>query len=231
MSAAAVAPRRPLRWSATAGWTGFRVLLIAAWVVIAGIAVTTGQRISSPDRLEADVAVGRVHTVQVSGGLDGGGGFAALDVVWTSGHLTRRTEVVEVGPGVTGPADSRPVYRGDFVQHLEHVRPGLRVVPVVEPSSWSSILGWRTSIPVGLAILLVGLAQWSLVISGPEPLRATRWGWFWLSTTPLTTLACLVLSGPLRFVPAPRPDRRRLGGGWGFAIGAVLTAWTWSHLQ
>ncbi|KGH45447.1 hypothetical protein IN07_17300 [Modestobacter caceresii] len=82
----------------------------------------------------------------------------------------------------------------------------MRVVPLVEPSSWSEVLGWRLSNWAGAMLLAHGLAVVLLLVGGPPPARASRWAWFWLSWPPIGSLAFLLLSGPFPGVPAPASE-------------------------
>jgi hypothetical protein len=88
-----------------------------------------------------------------------------------------------------------------------------------------TFMGW--GVPWEVAIL--GMVSWMaallLVVGGPEPWRATRWawGWAWLLTGPLGSVAYLLLGGPTGFL-RPQPGHRRLTGGWAFLLAWVLFA-------
>jgi hypothetical protein len=217
------APPRP-RPSLRDPWTSLRVALVLVWLVVALTAVLAGQRPASLDELRAAVDSGRVDEVAVSEGLEPDStGYTVQTAVWRSGLVAHYTEVWLASPGVVVPQGSRPVLGGDLADQLRTVEPTLRVVPLVEPSSWSEVLGWRVPSWVGLVVLAGGLAVVSLLVGGPPPARATRWAWFWLSwLTPAGALAFLLLSGPFPGLPAPRPGRRRLTGGWAFLLSALL---------
>lgn len=82
----------------------------------------------------------------------------------------------------------------------------------------------------GPATLLGGLFWLFLLVvlvRGPRPRRATRWGWFWLFGAPLGLEAYLLLSGS--WTRAARPgdqSPRRVVGGVAFAI-ALLVGVAW----
>lgn len=224
------APVRP-----GAGWPHSRVALVIAWVLLAGFAVGTGQRVSSLDRLRSDVADGQVPSISVRGGLardspggtgapDGDSGYAVLAVVWSDGLLTRRTEVMEVSRDATAPDQSLPVVHEDLVQQLTATRPGLRVLHGADPGSSSTLFGFRTPFPLGIAWFLLEIAQLSLLMGGPEPLRATRWAWLWIWLSPLPAVLFPLLSGRLAGLPPPRGGRRRLTGGSALLLAALLLA-------
>ncbi len=200
-----------------------RVALVVLWLGIALATVLTGQRAASLADLRTAVDSGRVDEVRVSQGLEPGTvGSAVQSAVWRAGPVTRRTEVWVASPGVAVPQDTRPRISGDLADELRVTAPGLRVVPLVEPFSWSEVAGWRVPTWVGALLLVDGLAVLLLLGGGPPPARATRWAWFWLSWPPVGNLAFPLLSGPFPGLPAPRPGGRRLTGGWVFLLCLVL---------
>ncbi|WP_222195920.1 hypothetical protein [Modestobacter italicus] len=204
-------------------WTALRVALVVVWLGLALTTVLTGQRAASLDDLRAAVDAGRVDEVRVSEGLEPRTvGFAVQSAVWRSGPVLRRTEVWVASPGVDVPQDERPLISGDLADELRAADRDLRVVPLVEASSSSEVLGWRLPAWVGMVLLADGLAVLFLLVGGPAPARATRWAWFWLSWPPVGNLALPLLSGPFPGLPAPRPGGRRLTGGWAFLLCGVL---------
>jgi hypothetical protein len=88
-----------------------------------------------------------------------------------------------------------------------------------------TFMGWG----VPWHVVLLGTASWLavllLIVGGPEPWRATRWawGWAWLLTGPLGSVAYLLLGGPTGFL-RPHHGHRRLTGGWAFLLAWVLFA-------
>ncbi|MCZ2819293.1 hypothetical protein O2V63_02995 [Modestobacter sp. VKM Ac-2977] len=217
-AAASTAPAHPRpRARLRDPWTALRVALVVLGLGMVLASVLVGQRPGSLDDLRAAVDAGRVEEVRVSEGLEPGAtGYAVQTAVWQSGLITRRTEVWEASPGGDVPQDRRPVLYRDLAAELQAADPDLRVVPLAEASSWSEVLGWRLPNWAGTVLLAHGLAVVFLLVGGPPPARATRWGWFWLSWPPIGSLAFLLLSGPFPGIPAPRPGARRLTGGWAF---------------
>jgi hypothetical protein len=88
-----------------------------------------------------------------------------------------------------------------------------------------TFMGWGVPWQVGLLGVASWLAVLLLIVGGPEPWRATRWawGWAWLLTGPLGSVAYLLLGGPIG-VARPRTGHRRLTGGWAFLLAWVLFA-------
>ena len=73
------------------------------------------------------------------------------------------------------------------------------------------MLGWQVPDPIGIVAFVLHLAGLALLVTGPQPWRATRWAWFWLLLLPpVGSIAFLLLSGPTAGLPAPkvRPGRR-----------------------
>lgn len=66
----------------------------------------------------------------------------------------------------------------------------------------------------------VGLAAVLLIVTGPPPRLATRWGWFWLSGTGVGPVAYLLLSGSRR--RTVDDDSPRVGGKAVFAVAVVF---------
>lgn len=219
------APTSPVRPS---GWDRLRWALIVVWVALVVTAVVVGHRSSSLRSLEDALASGRVHTVHVAGGLSrGASGFATQQVRWRSGLLRYEAHVLQAGPGDhphrEGADPSTPVLRTDVGAYLLRTYPGVHVVRDRLSWSGSSMLGWELPGWFGSVGLLALLATLVLMVSGPQPWRATGWAWFWLLSTPVGALSFLVLSGPTPLVPAPRPGGRRLTGGWAFLLALALT--------
>lgn len=84
-------------------------------------------------------------------------------------------------------------------------------------------------LPDPLRLLAVGggLVAFLLLIGGPEPARANRWAWFWLSgvgrTFSVGAIAFLLLSGPVRGVHRPPERRERWDGAKGFGMAILLS--------
>ena len=85
---------------------------------------------------------------------------------------------------------------------------------------------WGMDVPlwlgaVALVYLVLGLF---CLVQSPEPWRATRWAWFWLSSSPFGWLAYLLLSGPIPGIAGPPQHGARLRGEWAFIISSVVGA-------
>lgn len=222
-------------------WPALRLALVLVWSVIA-VATLLSPRATSASELFAAVEQGRVDRVGVAGGLEAGWtGSATVEVTWRGdGGLPRRTRLVEVRPDVGGTDGA------DGIVWSEGDAPLTQVADVVaEVRSYSSdVQVERVPVDDGLRLFGVPVAPWGallgalawlsalwVLVNGPQPWRATRWAWFWLSAPPLGMLAFLVLSGPLPGRGRRRPEGPRLTGGWAFLltllIGAVLPAPLW----
>jgi len=203
------------RWS-----TRVRYVLLgcAALLMVAGLVL--GARNTSFGRLEGAVGAGDVDSVRVIGG--GPGYEGPVRVQWRPGLVRYQTEV---GPArlrrLAGRFDD-PAASRDVGTYLRTLQPGLTVTHSPWPSTDSTVWGWSLPGWMGLAVAALFFASLGLLMSGPEPWRATRWAWFWLITTPLGVLPFLLLSGPTPPLPVPRATARRLTGGWAFLLVLVL---------
>jgi hypothetical protein len=123
----------------------------------------------------------------------------------------------------------------DLVQQLRDASGGNAVITTEDLESYSygpTILGWRTPVWVGGALLLLWACVTALLTTGPQPWWATRWAWFWLVFSPLALLTLplfLLISGSPPGVPQAREPGRRLTGGWASLImtffgGAIAAA-------
>lgn len=210
------------RWRLTGAVLG----LLA--VVTASLMVTLGLRPATYGDLLADVASGKVAEVRVIG-PDAPSEGDTVELRWSSlGGVLDQYVVVQVagssGYDISGErlfatqVDPRDILRG--------------ISPSVQLTEASSVddppvtfMGW--GVPGQVALL--GVATWLgvllLVVGGPEPWRATRWawGWAWLLSGPLGSVAYLLLGGPTGFL-RPRDGHRRLTGGWAFLLVGVLFA-------
>jgi len=80
--------------------------------------------------------------------------------------------------------------------------------------------------PLGIAHLAVLL----VLIAGPQPRRATKWAWFWLSFLPLGWVAFLLLEPVPVWARTPsHPPERRFTGGWVW-ISAILAQGVFASL-
>ena len=211
---------------APGAWDWFRLGLIASWLglLVAGYAL--GARVTGFDRLEAAVASGAVTSVAVVGDGPGPEGMRTQEVRWRDGLLPRSTSVRVHSPEGDGGSTEGPGARitaTDVGRHLQELRPGLRVTRAEPPSAGGEVAGWQVPVWVAGLSLFFALLTLTLLVSGPEPWRATRWAWFWLVAlpSPLGIPAFLLLSGPLPGLPPPRRPRR-LTGGWALIAALIL---------
>ena len=220
-------------WGAGAsagGWRVLRLVLLGCWLASVVIGVAVGERTSSFQRLESDVAAGHVDLVRVAGGLPPHGtGFSVVEVHWRRVLFGYQTTVVEARPPKRAHASrwgATSVIPEGVGARLAAIRPGVRVMAVSRSGSSFTVLGWQVPAWMGVAALLLWLAVVFLLGNGPRPWRATRWAWFWLvvAAAPVGVPAFLILSGPAPPLPAPHIGARRLTGGWAFLLAAVISS-------
>jgi hypothetical protein len=161
----------------------------------------------------------------------GAEGVVTQDVRWRQDGLARYAEVRYASPGYTQDLGtySPPAEAATSVDAATLIQQHSTKVRVLVSPTWSwpatsTIWGWRVPSWLGGIALAGVLCSLMLLVTGPEPWRATRWAWFWavLFTAPVGALAFAILSGPTPLVPAPRNGARRLTGGWAFLIVLVL---------
>lgn len=208
-----------------------RHLLIAGWLAVLVGTLLAGERATSWSEVRALVASGEVGEVRVSPELPAGAtGYTVVDVSWRQGLVRHSTQVVQVsGPGQRAQAEVAAEQVAGLVgaapsDILTELQPGLRVTRDQGRPSGGEIAGWQVPTAIALSALLVVLLSAGLVVSGPDPWRATRWAWFWLLMNPVSLGAFLLLSGPTPGLPAPRDGGRRLTGGWAFLLSMPLAA-------
>jgi hypothetical protein len=216
-------------WTRAVAWT-----LLASMTLLIFAALVLGHRESTLSALERDVARGSTQHVQVTEGLGADArGYATVRVEWRSHLLGYTTSVVEARPrergrqaaqedGVTG------LLSQDLATHLHAIDPDLQVETVDHVTGpeahW---LRWRiTGWPVAL-LVLGWLFTVAMMISGPDPFRATKWAWFWLMISaagPVVLIVYLAVGGPTGLARAPRPGSRRLTGGWAILLMMLVNA-------
>ena len=218
-------------WPARARLTGW--VLLACWLLVIPAGVLLGERSSSLAALRSAVANGDVEVIRVSGGMpleEGARGYAALEIHWRNGLFAHHAEVREAEPLGAAPKNGNiDVVRAGVVDRLVASQPGLRVVREPDHSTTSfggNVLGWQLPEWLAGAGLLLMLATLGLLISGPQPWRATRWAWFWILgiAPPLGVLVYLVFAGPTALSRPPRAGSARLTGGWAFLLALVVSS-------
>lgn len=207
--------RLELRW---------RWVLLLGWLAVLVAALATGTREAGWHDLRDAVASGDVTSVSTTRGLGPHTrGSTPVEVTWRQGIVRYRTEMREVRPlRRTTP----PRVVADVDAALLALQPGLTVTHHEWVTSSAAVLGWRVSgwfAWLGVALFLFTLV---LLMTQPEPWRATRWAWFWLIWSAPGLAAYLLLSGPTGILPPPRHPERRLTGGWAFLLALVVSSAT-----
>ena len=205
-------------------WDRSRLVLLAVWSLLLLLTVAVGQRETPVTELEAAVSAGRVDRVVVLGRAGTGDALSTQEVRWTDG-LVRRTAQVTVGTASPGGFGDGTVRSEDLGVLLSRADPGLEVrrSPQGTFAPYGELLGWRVPGWVALTALVTYLVQLGVLVHGPQPWRATRWAWFWITTVPVVgTVLMLLLSGRTPGLPAPAAARRRCTGGWAFLLSSAV---------
>lgn len=86
----------------------------------------------------------------------------------------------------------------------------------------------RSLLPTPLQVtgIVAAVATLLLLVAGPVPWRANRWGWFWVlgigRETGVGALLFLLLSGPTPGVRPPDPEAERMNGWRGLVVSLVV---------
>lgn len=215
------------RWDA---WLIARLGLLATFVVLIGGIWLGGVKHTSYNDLRGDIAAGRTQWVGVTGGLPAGAeGDAMVLLQWSAGHhrnYARVTEVSGAGSGTISGTD--PVVYGDLAAQLQALAPQHDLQ--VQRSGFTlgtEIAGWQVPDWVSAVAMLMWLATFAVLIGGPQPRFATRWGWFWAIAMPLNFVGLplfLLMGQPwgqaLEF--GLTKERRRVNGFISFLLVGVL---------
>lgn len=208
-----------------------RLTLAALWIFVLAASAVVGERQATLTDLLNAVASGRVSKVQVAGALPAGSsGWATLDVHWRQGLVAHRATVVQASPdsqpeAAVAGSSAESVITTDVATLIRDRAPNAKVeVSHVRASSAAKVLGWYVPswmlwiVAIGLAVTL------GLIVNGPEPWRATRWGWAWavFFMGPIGAAAFAALSGPTPLMSRPKHGARRATGGWALLLGMVL---------
>jgi hypothetical protein len=211
---------RDRRWRLTGAFLGLLVVITAV------LMVTTGLRPASYGDLLSDVAQTKITEVQVSGPAAPTQGDR-VELRWSvlNGVLDQYAVVqIDDSRGYNAWDESVFVSGGDPRDTLSSINPGLRIT---EASAFDdptfTFMGWGVSWQVALLGMAAWLGVLLLLVGGPEPWRATRWawGWAWLLTGPLGSVAYLLVGGPLGLL-RPRAGHRRVTGGWAFLVTMIF---------
>ncbi|WP_244929571.1 hypothetical protein [Nocardioides sp. W7] len=199
--------------------------LVLGWVALAAVVPVVGARSTSFDDLERAVAAGEVDEVRVAGGLGPGSqGFATVRVTWRDGLIGDTTQVLEARPRSraeeAGTRDEvSAVLDRSVADRLEAIDPDVEIQQASFDERSTEMAGWHLPGWVWWPQAALAIATLLSVMGSPPPWRATRWAWFWLvGSGPVGLAAYLLLAGPLPFLPAPRPGRWRLTGGWALLL-------------
>lgn len=205
--------------------TGAVIALLC--LATAALTVAMGEKRSDLGLLHGGVKRGSVSQVEIEGLPTGDAweGEAVVTLRWSDG-IDRYAEVKVVrtsSPGQVRNADDLPVVLGDPTETLLALNPDLDISSAPRRGETRTLVGWHVPVLAGWLALTASAATLFLLIGGPQPWRATRWAWFWLSFPlgPLAVLAFLLLGGPLGLW-RPRDRHRRLTGGWAFLISLVV---------
>ena len=211
---------RARRWRLTS------LVFAVLWLVMVVSVGLIGEKRSDLATLEQGIADGSVTQVEIVGFRDyaHSRGRTRVTLVWRGSVIPRYADVEVDTRRNPGGADGRDRIVGPPVIYLRSNDADLDVT-FSEPRSGASLewRGWRA--PGWTAVL--GLATWFgtvlLAGNGPEPWRATKWAWTWLTLLggPIGCLAFFLLGGPVGVWRAKDPSRR-LTGGWAFLIGFVF---------
>ncbi len=212
---------------------GLAWLVLLVWVGVLAASLFLGHRSAPFSDLKTGIITDWVDTVEVSGGLEPGArGFEVVEVRWQRGWLRFSTMVVEEQPqGAAGRAlrhddEVTAVLDRPVAEVLHEVDPTVDVRVVPREIGGRTVLGWEPPAWAGVTLLAGLVTVLALLVTGPRPRGATRWGWFWLMllVPPAGFSGYLLLSGVLRGPKPPRPDRPGLTGGWAFLVGAWCAA-------
>jgi hypothetical protein len=162
-----------------------------------------------------DVAAGRVTTIDDHATGAAGRGYVMWRTRSGAVYVTDAWDVVDLRASVA----AQPAVR----EHPGAVRYARIDRPLPERFRPPSRLPAPRDV-AGLAVVLLWLAA---LVTGPEPRRATRWGWFVLGGTGVGILGYVLLSGSQRRTTAERAPRLSFLRAFGLAfVVNVVVAFT-----
>lgn len=205
-----------------------RWAMLALWIFVMAIAVTAGSRITPLRDLEFDLNAGDVTSVMITPGMPPGAeGVMTQSVFWRSGLLNHRADVLMTTPGddsSTSTSDEDMAVRSghDIAEQIAAKHSAVLIERIPERSSSAEVFGFQVPFWL-LGFALAGAAgTLFLLVSGPQPWRATRWAWFWILTTGIGPPLFLILAGPTPPLRSPQERHRKLTGGWAFLLALLL---------
>lgn len=227
--------RRRIRRRPTA-FDSVRWAMLALWIFVMAVAVTVGDRGSNFGELESALDTGDVNSVMVTPGLPSGAeGSLMQTVYWRSGLLNHYADVRMVTPDGDNSAssgDDAVVRSGyDIAAQIADEHPAVLITRSAERYSYGQIYGFQVPTWLIWFALAGAVGTLMVLVSGPEPWRATRWAWFWLITTVIGPPLFLILAGPTPPLRSPRETHRRLTGGWALLIALLFGSFLLSSLQ
>lgn len=213
-----------------------RWAMLALWIFVMTVAVTVGDRGSNFGELESALNTGDVTSVMVTPGLPSGAkGSMIQTIYWRSGLLNHYAEVRMVTPDADNTAssgDDAAVRSGyDIAAQIADEHPAVTTTRIAERHSYGEVYSFQVPTWLIWFALAGAVGTLMLLVSGPEPWRATRWAWFWLITTGIGPPLFLILAGPTPPLRSPRETHRRLTGGWAFLIAVFFGSFLLSSLQ
>lgn len=181
-----------------------RLALLAVLAGLVCCAVALGSRTATLAELTSAIESGTVTEVTLAGELPPGAtGYSTVTIGWREGPVDRVTTVLELSDEMQGSdASSEERIVGDVRSHLLAADPdgSLSVVTSEQRASTGPVIaGWTLPVWMGPAMLLLWGATVLLMVFGPEPWWATRWGWTWLLFGPVAIAGVplyLLVSGP-----------------------------------
>jgi hypothetical protein len=202
-------------------WQVLRVILVVGWVAWAGLTWWAAPRQASVEHARADLAANRIDTYEWGDSWRSLSGLLAPEGA-------RLQSSGDVGPIFLWRTLDGQTHYTTITEHPEAF--DAEVVAHNRDDAYSR-QSWVRTVLIGLSIAGALLILWALV-SAPDPVRGTRWFWWWvLVITPIGAglLWWLATERPwsarATLPPAPPgPDKRRK---WyvGFGL-AILAGWT-----
>ena len=194
--------------------------MLALWVFVMAVSVSIGSYSGELSKFESDLQSGRVTSVSVTPGMPPTAeGVMTQSIYWRTGVLTRRADVLMVTPGEDSEAltgdDAMEVRSGyDIAEQIAAQEPAVLITRVPQLLSYAQVYGFQGPSWLAGFVLVGAIGTLMALVSGPQPWRATRWGWFWILSTGIGVPLFLILAGPTPPLRAPREQHRRLTGGW-----------------